>query len=238
MSIPAVTAGLPRTDDVPLPSDWMMSTFRRPAQQLLRAHYRIEVLGGHRVPAGPVVIAANHVGFVDGPLMAGWSPRPVHVLTKAEMFTGAMGRFLLAAGQIPVERDVCDVPAVRIGLAVLRAGRMLGLFPEANRGGGEVVEARPGAAYFATVTGAPVVPLAFLGTRIPGGGRESVPPRGSRMVLSFGEPMHFGQHEWPRTRAELDEGGERVRRALAAHVAAAQESTGLRLPGPLPEDER
>ena len=53
---------------------------------------------------GPVIFAANHVGVVDGPLLAIFAPRPVHALTKVEMFRGRLGRFLRASGQMPLDR--------------------------------------------------------------------------------------------------------------------------------------
>ena len=69
---------------------------------------------------GPVVMAANHVGWLDGPLLAICSPRPVHALTKQEMFAGALGAFLRAVGQIPLDRFHVDVrrdPDRRAGAA-------------------------------------------------------------------------------------------------------------------------
>ena len=48
-----------------------------------------------RVPAdGPVIFASNHVGVIDGPMLAVYAPRPVHALTKVEMFKGVLGLFL------------------------------------------------------------------------------------------------------------------------------------------------
>ena len=49
-----------------------------------------------------MIVAANHTGFLDGPLMAFFAPRPLHALTKREMFDGPMAPFLAQAGQIPV----------------------------------------------------------------------------------------------------------------------------------------
>ena len=48
--------------------------------------------GTERVPrTGPVIFASNHTGVIDGPLLAIFSPRPAHALTKVEMFKGCMG---------------------------------------------------------------------------------------------------------------------------------------------------
>ena len=50
----------------------------------------------------PAIIASNHIGLLDGPLLAGFAPRPVHALVKKEMFEGRTGPLLLAFGQVPL----------------------------------------------------------------------------------------------------------------------------------------
>ena len=81
-------------------------------------------------------MAANHVGWIDGPLLAICSPRPVHALTKQEMFEGPLGSFLLRSGQIPLDRFHVDVRAIRIALKALRESQAVGVFPEGTRGAG------------------------------------------------------------------------------------------------------
>ena len=77
-----------------------------------------------------MILRPNHVGVIDGPLLAIFAPRPVHALTKMEMFKGFMGGFLLGAGQIPLDRFNPDPRAVKSCLRVLRDGRAVGIFPE------------------------------------------------------------------------------------------------------------
>ena len=58
----------------------------------------MRVHGAEHVPrTGPVIFAANHIGVIDGPLLAIFAPRPVHALTKIEMFKGCAGRLPAAA---------------------------------------------------------------------------------------------------------------------------------------------
>lgn len=226
---------LPRTTGVDHPRTAVLHRLRPVTSRILRARYRVEVYGAANVPAtGPVVIAANHTGVIDGPAMAILSPRPVHALTKSEMFVGRTGRFLVAAGQIPVDRHNTDVIATRTALRVLRDGGVVGIFPEGARGAGDVDTVYPGAAYFALATGATVVPLAMLGTRVPGGSLNSVPPRGTRMVFSFGPPMRFDHHDWPRRRNEVAVATVEIRDGLRTTLRATQDRTGMSLPGPIP----
>lgn len=233
---PARYAGLPRTDGVRPPARLLLhSPLREVMATVARRRWQIEVRGAEHFPeTGPVVVAANHIGFLDGPLMAVLTPRPVHALTKREMFEGSMGAFLTATGQIPIWRRAADPLAVRTALRVLREGGVVGVFPEGSRGAGQVTRAEGGAAYLALVTGAAVVPLSVLGTREVGGALNSVPPPGTRMVLTYGAPLHFPQRDWPRRRVDVRRATDRIRAALLGTMREAEEATGLALPGPIP----
>ena len=76
--------------------------------------------------------------FYALPLLAIFAPRPVHALTKQEMFEGRLGRFLRASGQIPLDRFHADPGAIRSCLRVVRDGGAAGIFPEGTRGDGEL----------------------------------------------------------------------------------------------------
>ncbi|RNL63683.1 1-acyl-sn-glycerol-3-phosphate acyltransferase [Nocardioides marmoriginsengisoli] len=226
---------LPRTTDVRHPSRLMLHGLRPAFAAVIRKRWDVEVRNADRVPAtGPVVVAANHIGFLDGPMMAIVGPRPVHALTKEELFSGPLGAFLTGAGQISVNRDAPDPRALRSALRVLRDGGVAGLFPESTRGAGEMVSAAGGAAYLALVAGAPVVPMAFLGTRLPGTD-ATFPPAGSRLVVSYGEPIPVAQQDWPRLRADVRALTETIRQAIIATTREAVQATGIDLPGPIPD---
>jgi 1-acyl-sn-glycerol-3-phosphate acyltransferase len=225
---------LPSTAGVRAPRTRLLAAGRPTAQALLRARYEMEFHGAERVPAtGPVVMAANHVGWLDGPLLAICSPRPVHALTKQEMFVGPLAPFLRAAGQIELDRFNVDVAAIRVALQALRAGLAVGVFPEGTRGTGDMTSPRAGAAYLALVTGAPVVPVSFLGTRVPGGSSSSIPPRGTRIAMTFGDPVRLDRRPWPRTQQEVAQAAETVTAAILQTMRIAEEATGMTLPGPL-----
>jgi 1-acyl-sn-glycerol-3-phosphate acyltransferase len=229
---------LPRTDRIRHPETFRLRRLRPTARSIIRRRYQVVLHHPERVPMrGPVVFAANHVGVVDGPILAIFSPRPVHALTKREMFEGTMGRFLLKAGQIPVDRFRTDPLAVKTSLRVLRDGGAVGIFPEGGRGAGELDLFHRGAAYLAMVTGAPIVPVIMIGTREPGGHSESMPPRGSVVDVAYGEPITFETSPWPRTRAAVGDASRRLRERMLQDLDAARELTGRQLPGPLPAGE-
>lgn len=126
------------------------------ASVLMRMAWNVRVYRRDLVPRrGPVVLAANHTGILDGPLLYAVLHRPVHALVKQEMFAGPIGAALRALGQIAVDRFAPDPAAVKSCLAVLERGDVLGIYPEGTRGTGDFARIKPGVAYLALCTGAP-----------------------------------------------------------------------------------
>jgi 1-acyl-sn-glycerol-3-phosphate acyltransferase len=156
---------------------------------------------------------------------------------KYEMFENRLGFIFRLAGQIPVRRHSVDSGAVKACLRVLRDGGVIAIYPEGSRGTGAVDHSHGGAAYLALVTGAPIVPVAVLGTREPGAAQNAVPPRGTRIDTIFGKPVAIQAEPWPRTRQRVDEVRREIQEMLAAHVRAACELTGQTLPAPPVKNE-
>ncbi|HZC25875.1 MAG TPA: lysophospholipid acyltransferase family protein, partial [Actinopolymorphaceae bacterium] len=119
----------------------------------VRTFWSVRVHDRHHVPAGgPVILASNHAGVLDGPIVCGVVRRPVHALVKQEMFRGAVGGALRRLGQIPVDRFAVDVAAVKACLAVLDRGDALAIYPEGRRGAADFATMKPGVAYLALCT--------------------------------------------------------------------------------------
>ncbi len=230
----ASLADLPRVDGVSPPHDRFFRTFRPSGRAALRTLWRVHQRGLEHVPAeGPVILASNHVGLMDGPLLAIFCPRPVHTLTKREMFDGRTGLGLRAVGQIPLNRTQVDPGAVKTCLRVLRDGGVVGIYPEGTRGAGEFHHIHAGVAYLALASGAPVVPVVNFGTRPPGGGMNTLPPRRSRIDFVYGAPVRVPRRPWPRTREQVRDTAVFLHRTLLAHLDRARAETGLDLPGPI-----
>jgi 1-acyl-sn-glycerol-3-phosphate acyltransferase len=226
------------TDDTPLRVPADRGWARWIGRFLAHGVWATEVAGAERVPAdGPVLFAANHTGVVDGPVMFGVAPRPMHILVKEEMFAGPLGRLLRGAGQIPVDRDGGRAALVA-SLAVLHDGGAVGIFPEGNRGRGDAADSRAGVAWLALRSGAPVVPVAVLGTRRTGEGVNHVPGVRRRLVVEFGAPVEVVRPQGTSGRAALDHANGTLRDALSAVIAAASRRTGVELPADDPNAER
>lgn len=188
------------------------------------------VVGAERVPAtGPVLFAANHTSVVDGPVLAGVTPRRVHILVKEEMFTGPIGVVLRGARQIPVDR-AGGRAALTTALGVLQAGGAVGVFPEGNRGRGDASSARAGIAWLAVNGHAPVVPVAILGTRRTGESVGHVPGLRRRVHVELGEPVRLEPVEGQSRRAAVVAATETIRLALSALVTEASGRARITLP--------
>ncbi|MGI8679302.1 MAG: lysophospholipid acyltransferase family protein [Jatrophihabitans sp.] len=135
------------------------------ARGIARTLGRLETVGLTNVPAdGPVVIAVNHRSALDGLLLFGLLERPVNFLVKIEAFTPPIAPVLHSAAQVSVTRAHVDAAAIRLCVEILRAGGVVGIFPEGSRGDGLVRTVKPGVGYLALRSGAAVVPVACHGT--------------------------------------------------------------------------
>ena len=219
---------------VPLPERGL-ERLRRYAGKWIDLNWDVEVHGEDHVPGtGPVILAANHLGWLDGPLLFLKAPRPAHALVKSDLFVGRVGRLLNMAAQIPITRLGADVTSLRKAAQALAAGQVVVIFPEGRRGPGDLRRIKGGVAWLALVTGAPVVPVSIFGSRLPGADRESRPPKGSPIQVVYGEPLTLDAVAWPRTTQALTKARKTIHRHLKQQLATARELTGATLPGPLP----
>ncbi|MFG2887444.1 lysophospholipid acyltransferase family protein [Streptomyces sp. NPDC048297] len=219
---------LPSRGEGDLPSERGAEVGRRIGVGLMYGLWKPRVLGAWKVPAtGPVILAVNHSHNIDGPMVMGVSPRPTHFLIKQEAFVGPLDPFLTGIGQLKVDRTAADRTAITRALGLLEAGGVLGIFPEGTRGGGDFASLRAGLAYFAVRSGAPIVPVAVLGSADRRGRVvKALPPLRSRVDVVYGEPFEAGDGTGRRTRSALDAATERVQKQLTAHLENARRLTG------------
>jgi 1-acyl-sn-glycerol-3-phosphate acyltransferase len=190
------------------------------ARMLRSALGRYEAVGLANVPAsGPLILAINHRSLLDGPLLFGAIGRPVNCLVKAEAFTSTMGGWLRSSGQIPVVRETIDPGPVRLCVRILRAGGVVGVFPEGTRGDGSVRTAKGGVGYFALRSGASVVPVACHGS-FEAAHRRTI--RRPELRLTFGPPITIERYtdDRPLNRRVVAATTESIRSVLAEIVAA------------------
>lgn len=131
---------------------------------------RVETHQTQEVPAGPWILACNHLSHFDPPLIAGAFRRPLDFLAMRELFHPAWFGFLLrAANVIPVGRRQADATALKAALQRLEKGRIVCVFPEGGLRAGSTsvlggAELTGGVALLASRSQVPVRPAVILGS--------------------------------------------------------------------------
>ncbi|GAA4712620.1 lysophospholipid acyltransferase family protein [Phytohabitans rumicis] len=173
----------------------LVSVTRRMMAPPLRLLYRPAVEGRHHVPRrGPVILASNHLSFVDSLVIPLVAPRPVAFLAKAEYFDVRLTRWLFTGlGAVPVRRGAhrAALASLDAAMEVLGAGGAFGIYPEGTRSrDGRLYRGRTGVGWLALTARAPVVPVAVAGT-------DDIQPIGARLprirpvTVRFGVPLTF-----------------------------------------------
>lgn len=170
-----------------------MTPLRRLVQPIVlggfRAAARIIVEGAERLPAsGPVILAANHLTNYDVFFLQAAIPRPIFYMGKEELFRPSLVDWALRQlGGFPVKRGAGDEWALRHAERVLRAGQVLGIFPDGTRSKGHGLRtAKTGAARLALATGSPILPAALHGPQY----LFRRFPRRTLIYVTFGEPIY------------------------------------------------
>ncbi|TFD21705.1 1-acyl-sn-glycerol-3-phosphate acyltransferase [Cryobacterium sp. TMS1-13-1] len=171
---------------------------------LLLSLFRPWIIGLDHIPkTGPVILASNHLSFIDSVFLPLVVPRRVAFLAKSDYFTGkglkgwATRQFLTAAGQLPIDRSggKASEDSLNTGLRVLRDGRILGIYPEGTRSpDARLYRGRTGVARMVLESGVTVIPVAMIDTEkaMPTGTRI---PRVRRIGIVIGKPLDFSRFE-------------------------------------------
>ncbi|WP_166354281.1 lysophospholipid acyltransferase family protein [Phytoactinopolyspora limicola] len=195
---------------------------RRLAAILARLFWSVRRYGTENLPeSGPVILAPNHTGFLDAPLLMATCPRPIHTLTKQELFRGPIGWVLRSVGQIPLDRDEPGRNLLEAGLGVLEDDRVLVVFPEGTRGAGDFSQMRTGLVWFALRSGAPVVPVVIGGTGSRGRTVAGLPRPRAKLDVVFGAPITLPDAAGRRTKSALEAMTTQLRDVMLAHRESA-----------------
>ena len=167
-------------------------------QPIVKAVWRPKVVGLDNVPpTGGVILASNHLSFVDSVVIPIVVPRKVVFLAKSDYFTGTGVKGTLTRlwfegiDMLPVDREdtASAMGSLDTALGVLRQGDAFGIYPEGTRSrDGRLYRGRTGVAHLALTAGARVVPVGLVGT-------EKLQPVGARLpkvvpvTVTFGKPI-------------------------------------------------
>ena len=226
---------------------------------VLRGVYKPWVRGAENIPAeGPAILASNHQAVWDSVFLPAVIDREVVFMGKADYFsgTGAKGwatrTIMRAVGTIPVDRagGKASHAALQAALARLAEGELFGIYPEGTRSpDGRLYRGKTGVARLALQSGAPVVPVAMIGTHEAQPIGRRIPKRREIGVL-IGEPLDFSRyrplaHDRYVLRAITDEimynimllSGQEYVDAYAADVKAELAAKGD-FDGPVPDSAK
>src|SRR3954447_12782273 len=166
-------------------------------QPFFHLYFRLSRIGREHVPTeGPVIFAANHRSFLDPFVIGTLVRRPVYYVAKRELFRPRlMAWFLNALGAFPVDRGAGDKEMLQTAREILDRGDALVIFPEGTRvRPGSLGRAKRGVGRLALESGAPVVPVAVIGTEAI---RRGWRIRPHKVRIRVGRPLRFPQVQAP-----------------------------------------
>lgn len=184
--------------------------FHRFAKWVLRGLLALlldyEIIGLENVPRkGPVIVAINHMNFLDPVLATVFIPRDIVSMAKAELFASpVVGLVFRLYGAFPVHRGEIDRTALKRAMAALKEEKALLMAPEGTRGGDwRLIRAREGVAYVALKASVPILPVAISGSER--FWKELARLHRTKTKVVVGEPFLLVPEEGKVTREQLSE---------------------------------
>lgn len=174
------------------------------AGPILNLLWHPEVTGDENIPpSGGAILASNHLSLLDSIFLPFMVERPVTFAAKSEYFTGSgpaqrfAGAYLRATKQLSVDRAGARSAhdTLRAALSLIEAGELFGIYPEGTRSpDGRLYRGRTGVGWLALASGAPVIPVAMVGTErvLPPG--HSIPAL-HRVAIKVGRPLTFDEYQ-------------------------------------------
>jgi 1-acyl-sn-glycerol-3-phosphate acyltransferase len=176
------------------PAGWTYELTRSFVVPYSLVAFRARGLGTESVPNGPVILAPNHGSFMDHFFVAAFLRRRVRFMAKSQLFQPGLADYIFSHGGVfPVRRGKHDEEAFITAFDLLARGDAVVMYAEGGRSRtGDIGEARPGVGRLAVESGAPVVPVAILGShQVRNWKRLQFP----RVTVQFGTPFRFERIE-------------------------------------------
>ncbi|MBM3858202.1 MAG: 1-acyl-sn-glycerol-3-phosphate acyltransferase [Verrucomicrobia bacterium] len=158
-----------------------------------RLYHRGAIRHRERLPMeGGVILAGNHVSFLDPPLFGGACRREAFYMARDTLFRHPLANWILRSWNcVPIKREGGDIGAMRAALRMLGEGKAVLMFPEGTRSkDGQLQEARAGIGMIVARSRATIVPMRIFGAdkAMP---RGTSFPRPAKLTITFGEPFQY-----------------------------------------------
>lgn len=155
--------------------------------------YRVQGRERLGLVEGGLLVASNHVSFLDPPLIGSAFREPIHYFARRTLFDHPVANFLFTrVNAIPVNQDKPELSSLKQVIGLLKEGEKVVIFPEGERSLDGVMKSdgEPGVGMIVSKAGVPVLPVRLFGP-------EKALPRGSGKIrrhpvtLVVGEPIAF-----------------------------------------------
>lgn len=175
-----------------------------------KLYYHWKIKGFENIPVkGSLVVVANHVSFLDPPVVGCIMNRQVHFMAKEELFKNPLLSWALQKiGTFPVKRGRPDRGALKRALDILRNGEVLGIFPEGTRHKqGRLGRAKSGAVMIPIKTKSPILPV-------------GIKYEARRLKVSIGQPFTLNEYyERKLSREDLKKAGDCIMEKIQAELS-------------------
>jgi 1-acyl-sn-glycerol-3-phosphate acyltransferase len=157
---------------------------------IFRTNGGLDVIGGNNVPLeGGVIIASNHISYLDPPLLASVLPRRATFIARKGLFGIPLLGWYIKHYAFPVDREKTNPSTIKEAVKRLKKGNLLAIFPEGRRSDtGELQEGKRGIGMIARLSSAVIVPALIIGSD------KALPPgakwlKRSRITVIFDKPF-------------------------------------------------
>jgi 1-acyl-sn-glycerol-3-phosphate acyltransferase len=153
--------------------------------------FRARSIGSENVPIGPLILAPNHASFMDHFFAGAFVRRRVQFMAKSQIFSPGPPQWIFSHGGVfPIRRGNQDEEAFITSRTILERGGVIGMYCEGgrSRSGQMADEAKPGIGRLALDSGAPIVPVAILGSHQV---RNWKRLRFPKVIVRYGKPFRY-----------------------------------------------
>ncbi len=172
---------------------------------ICRINGGLEIIGKENIPPkGGLLVAANHISYMDPPLVGAVLPRNATFMARKGLFDIPLLGWMIRGAAFPVDRERPRHSTIKESVRRLKDGALIVIFPEGRRSDtGEIMEAKRGIGLIASFSKVPVVPALIIGSD------RALPVdakwlKRAKIRVVFGKPIYYT--------SETGENGDRKRK--------------------------
>lgn len=164
---------------------------------ILRFNGGVTTEGKENLPAeGGVIIASNHISYLDPPLLGSVLPRVATFMARRGLFDVPVLGWMINHAAFPVDREKPRPSTIKNAVRRLNNGALIVMFPEGRRNEtSQLLEARRGVGMIASMSNVPIVPTLIIGT-------DKALPVDSKWLKREKISVIFGKPIYPRSFTE------------------------------------